>query len=311
MRILVGKTFGIGNACLAVPMIKAIASLGHVVDVLVGDGPDDFGSYEVFRELRRRGEEPVVNKIYRGCVPFAIDTHDVAIMAIPYDGRWRNGIDFFAHRVMDERKRPENIERLGFDMWKKHEVEYMMENARELGYVGDTPDGSFIDPGPSTTASETVYLGIGYKRDLGGFGESKHFGNYSFSGLIGAIRKLRPSVRFVSTGNQRDAVEIGFPITRGLGIHAVDRPNDAYRMEVTSLERSFVITSGCVAYIGNDTGMMHVAASLGLPTMGLFTYPDLIVKNPPFCARSRALFVTPRGPAVDEIARQFVDFVWE
>jgi len=307
MRILVGKTFGIGNACLAIPMIKAIASLGHDVDVLIGDGPDDFGAYEVFRELRRRGDEPVINKIYRGCVPFAVDIYDLAIMAIPYDGRWRNGLDFFAREVMDGRKRPDNIERLGFDMWKKHEVEYMMENARDLGFKGETPDGSFLESHDRT--DDVVYLGIGYKRDAGGFGASKHFGNARFGALIQAIWEIRPSTRFVSTGSQRDAIESGFPITRSLGIELVDRTN-SYRMEVTSLERSLSVVNDCVAYIGNDTGMMHVAASAGIPTMGLFAYPDLIVKNPPFCARSRALSFSPSGPSASDVARQFVDFVW-
>lgn len=309
MRILVGKTFGIGNACLCVPMVKAIASLGHDVDVLVGDGPDDFGAYEVFQELRRRGDEPVVNKIYRGCVPFAVQHHDVAIMAIPYDGRWRNGIDFFATDVMDCRKRPGDVERLGFDMWKKHEVEYMMENARQLGFKGETPDGSFLDRTDSVQTGD-VYLGIGYKRDHGGFGRSKHFGNENYARLIDTVSGMRPQTRFISSGPMIDMLECS---NRIMGLmhgspwrysHALTTPGSP------GLHSSFKIISGCHAYVGNDTGMMHVAASMGIPTMGLFAYPDLIVKNPPFCTKSRALFFTSTDLPVDEIAQQFVDFVW-
>lgn len=311
MRVLVGKVFGIGNSCLSIPMIKAIASLGHDVDVLVGDKSDDFGAYEVFREFRRRSygrpwDEPAVNKIYRGGVPFAVDSHDLAIMAIPYDGRWRNGIDFFAREVMDGRKRPDNVERLGFDMWKKHEVEYMMENARELGFEGETPDGSFIES--TRHDPNSVYVGLGYKRDPGGFGESKNFGAERMAQLILAIHDIRPDVKFISSGPMLDMVE-GLRIERRVGGSAIyghaltsDGPN--------GLERSFEIVSACGAYIGNDTGMMHVAASTGIPTMGLFAYPDLLVKNPPFCMNSRALLFTQSGPSIDEIARQFVDFVW-
>lgn len=303
MRILVGKTFGIGNACLAVPMIKALASLGHDVDVLVGNGPDDFGAFEVFRELRRRGDEPVIGKIHRGCVPFATDTYDVAIMAIPYDGRWRNGIDFFARTVMDGRKRPENIERLGFDMWKKHEVEYMMENARELGFTGETPDGSFLES--RDRVEQAVYLGIGYKRDAGGFGQSKHFGNDPFADLIQRIQDIRPDTHFISSGPIADLINAERISQRGGRISFTLSASGS-----PGLDDSFGLVSSCSAYIGNDTGMMHVAASTGIPTMGLFAYPDLMVKNPPFCAASRALFFTPQGPSMTEIARQFVDFVW-
>ncbi len=306
MRVLIGKTFGIGNACLTVPLVKAISSLGHTVDILVGNGPDDFGALEVFRELRRQGNEPVINKIFYGGVPFSADIHDVAIMAIPYDGRWRNGIDFFARAVMDCRKRPRNVERLGFDMWEKHEVEYLMENAIELGFRGQTPDGSFIETiEPSPLNSDTVYLGLGYKRDPGGFGETKHFGNHRYAELIDLITGLHPSARFVSSGPIPDMVN-----SRDIVCHDSIYDHILTSSDGPGLQKSFDLVSRCRAYVGNDTGMMHVAASIGLPTMGLFAYPDLLVKNPPFCTRSRSILFTDPNVSIESIANQFVSFVW-
>ena len=283
-------------------MIKALASLGHRIDVLVGSGPDDFGAIPVFEELRKN-VRPSVTSIHQNYAPISIQ-YDLAIMAIPFDGRWTNGVHFNAHSVIDGRRRPDNAVRLGFDMWQKHEVEYMMENARELGFEGETPSGSFLADGGSSTGP--VYLGIGYKRDQGGFGLSKHFGNRRFSLLASAIRELRPGTKFISSGPMLDFVECG---------RDIQGETEGYDYFMTAngphgLCVSFDVLRSCSSYIGNDTGMMHVAASLGIPTMGLFAYKDLIRKNPPLCERSRALFFDTDGPRVSDLAQQFIDFVW-
>jgi ADP-heptose:LPS heptosyltransferase len=299
MRILVGKTFGIGNAVLAVPLIKSLMQFGYV-DVLVGSTQDDYGAVDVMRLFQETWPSPgrYVNKIFVDSVPDSEDPYDVAIMAIPFDGRWKNGIHFRANRVLDCRRRPGDVDRLGFDMWKKHEVEYQMENSRELGYEEETPDCSFLSKIPSDP--DLVYVGLGYKRDAGGFGKSKHYGNDNYADLLSEIKRIRPSVKFVSTGTVGDLVQSWAQIVKRLD------STEYYRFPMLDLKFSFRELAGCGAYIGNDTGMMHVAASLDIPTFGLFAYPDLLVKNPPFCSRQRAVMFQPPK----EAAQMFVDFVW-
>jgi ADP-heptose:LPS heptosyltransferase len=304
MRALVGKTFGIGNACLTIPLVKALRELGYMVDVLVGSGPDDFGAIDVFMyflENHKLGP----NRIYQDQAPMDFE-YDVAIMAIPFDGRWQQGVHFNAKRVMDGRKRPDNAERLGFDMWKKHEVSYQMENAIELGFTGAAPNGE-IDNLQAAQDPNQVYLGIGYKRDPGGFGESKHFGTDRFGRLMHAIRDRRPKVKFVSTGSVQDWIQIGGPLVKKWGDLRMSGP--LYRCKATSLLESFRTVEESVAYLGNDTGMMHVAAAFGVKTFGLFAYPDLLVKNPPYTPHGRALLFAP-DTRIDEIADNFVSFVW-
>lgn len=293
MKILVGKTFGIGNAVLSIPMIKALSTFADV-DVLVGSGPDDFGAVTIISSLK-----PVtIRNVWVDTAPLTIQ-YDVAIMAIPFDGRWTNGISFNAKHVMDCRKRPDNVERLGFDMWKKHEVEYQMENARELGYLGPTPSLSFYKA-PSIVDEDSIYVGIGYKRDAGGFGISKHFGNERYANLLNEIKRLRPATKFVSTGAIVDMVQTAKYIYANV---------EDFTFSPFGLLRSIDVISRCGGYIGNDTGMMHIAASFNVPTCGLFAYPDLTVKNPPFCSRSMCKIFTD-GSSVDEIASSFVEFVW-
>lgn len=305
MRILVGKTFGIGNALLSVPLLKTLACMGHRVDVLVGTGPDDVGAVETMMYfMENHGFAP--QSLYTDQVPDGV-RHDAAIMSIPFDGRWKNGVHFFADHVMDERRRPGNVDRLGFDMWEKHEVEYQMDNARKLGWDDPTPDGSIEEVIRTGRDVDQVYLGIGYKRDPGGFGLSKHFGNDNYGRLMHAVRKLRPSTRFISTGGVADWIQVGAQIQKKWG--DTSSSGQLYACKAGSLLESINVVRTSAAYLGNDTGMMHMAAAVGLPTFGLFAYKDLLVKNPPYTTRGQALLFAP-SPAVEEIAERFVNFVW-
>ena len=307
MNILVGKTFGIGNAVLSIPLIKALGTLGHRVDILVGTGPDDFGALDVFMYFMENHGSPI-RCLYTDTVPEEVPEYDIAIMAIPFDGRWKNGVHYRAKEVWDERKRPNDIERLGFDMWDKHEIEYQVDNARNLGFRDLTPSLS-IDEVTYPYDIDLVYVGIGYKRDPGGFGLSKHFGNVRFAQLMREIRRQRPNTRFISTCGVADWIQTGVPIHREL--FGTDPSAERYyACKATSLTEAFQKVRSCAAYIGNDTGMMHVAAAFDLQTCGLFAYRDLMVKNPPYTERAMSILFAPECPPIEDIARDFVNFAW-
>lgn len=306
MRIVVAKSFGIGNAVLTIPLLKALKSMGHRVEVLCGNTVDDWGAYQVFEHCdagiiddfrcddKHPGNEKQVTQEWLNNEP------DVFIRAIPYDQRWENLRVYWPNaKWIDGRKRPNNVERLGFDMWEKHEVLYQMEDAVELGYSGPVPSSKFLELGE--VDPDLVYLGIGFKRDVSGFGLSKHYGNERYADLIVEIRKLHPTAKFVSTGGPTDLIQIGYQINRHL------QSTDFYQCLPLSLSKSFEVISRCGSYIGNDTGFMHVAASLDMPTFGLTPYPDLRVKNPPLCRRGMMdLF----GDDPKVVAQKFIDFVW-
>lgn len=302
MKVLIGKTFGIGNVVLSIPMIKSISSIAEDVAVLIGNTPDDYGALHVLSTLQASAFKPRNFRILIN-PPGLSERFDVAVMAIPFDGRWRNGVDFIADKVVDCRKRPDNIDRLGFDMWKKHEVLYQMENAYELGFNGTVPGTRFY--GAENDDKDLVYLGIGYKRDIGGFGLSKHFGNDRFAELICAIRSRHPAAKFVSTGNHADLIQVGAHIMKKIANPEV------YRFESgPGLPYAFNMLGRCGSYIGNDTGMMHVAASLGMPTHGLFLSQDLAVKNHPWGPHAGRWVVSSLDADLNEIADYFVKITW-
>ncbi len=282
MNILIGKTFGIGNAIMAIPMIKAIRSEhpGARIDVLVGSLPDDGGAIDVMRYLRY--PDGIIDGLH---VNQALGTeYDVAIMAIPFDGRWVNGRDFKAKTVIDGRPRPDP-KTFGLTSWKKHEIEYQMENAHFLGYDGPTPSCSFLEEPPlwdKKTFERSIYMGVGYKKDAAGMWKVKHWGNENYAQLCRLFFLREKNVRVVVTGDAGDMALSLKPIQARLKQWGMD--DRFVIVPTTSLRHAFAVVNSCHLYVGNDTGMMHVAAACDRKVVGIFNMENAIVKNPPFCS---------------------------
>jgi len=79
----------------------------------------------------------------------------------------------------------------------------------------------------------------------------------------------------VMTGDVGDFQATIAPIGRALS-------DQRFQHGMTSLQESIHAISMCGGYVGNDTGMMHVAASFGLPTLGLFFMGEKsVIKSAP------------------------------
>lgn len=293
MRVLYGRVFGCGNTVMSIPALKAIASCHGPVDLLIGGRPEDHGNWSVLAELKANWPW-VVGEVYIERAPLG-NRYDVAVMAIPFDGRWTNGVDFSANEVIDGRPRPPladgSAAPLGFSSWLKHESEYQMDDARWLGYsIGQRPSCAFLLE-PKDGGDGSVYLGLGFKRSSDALWLRKSWGAENFDRFCRAL----PRTKFVATGNVTDLQQVARYITA---------TNFEFRVETWG--GSFRQMAACSAYFGNDTGMMHVAASLNRPTFGLYAFENLDVKNHPLCDRYRFVQM-PVEP--EDAARQFREFV--
>lgn len=281
MRILFCKCFGIGNAVMAVPAIKAIQSLTNVevLDVLVGDTLDDFGAKEILGMGILTKGKVYVNQALEGPGIVPTPDYDLAILSIPFDGRWINHAHFHAGKVIDGRTRPDPST-TGLVSWKKHEIEYQMDNACDLGYNGAVPDCSFMQLPPKR--ANRVYIGTGYKKDVAGFWKIKHWGNDNFADLIECLSARGYDI--IATGNMEDLATTLAPIKR---------KSRASRLKIeipSSFYDSLKIVSESAFYVGNDTGMMHVAAAARNATIGIFMMGnDSIIKSRPWGIRTAAI----------------------
>jgi hypothetical protein len=292
-KILVGRVFGIGNAICTVPAIKAIRKTypDAVIHAMIGGTSDDVGARDV---LMNRTMASYIDS-WRGDASYD-DRYDIAVMAIPFDGRWKNGVHFFADRVMDGRGRPGHSDVFGFSSWKKHEIEYCMENAYELGYSGPIPDCSFVERTVESDPNR-IYLGMGYKKDAAGFFKVKHWGTENYVELVRKLLEKRPSTTIVTTGDNLDLkLNIGPLIT---AVH-----DDRLKfVPVTSLGKAFQVVASCGTYVGNDTGMMHVAASFGLGVCVMFFMENAVTKASPWCDRKAVIDGTQARPTPDGVLK--------
>lgn len=127
-----------------------------------------------------------------------------------------------------------------------------------------------------------IYLGLGYKKDQFGFWKTKHWGNENYAKLVQLICQKYPDVTIHTTGNREDFFLSAVPIMRMANVGPRFKVHDN-----PSLDKAFDVVSYCGMYVGNDTGMMHVAASCGAKVIGMFFLENSIIKSSPWCAADR------------------------
>ncbi len=285
---------------MSVPAIRYLRDhSGHEVDVLVGTTRDDVGAHQVLRGLsgvRLMTDHELLAGLGRH------DRWDIGIGSIPYDGRWDSLLENHCDLVLDCRPRPDPST-FGFSSWRKHEAEYQHEIARDVchtcecgGYFSRSHnrtrgcdihgwhgrlDTSFW-AGP-VSCGDYVYLGVGRKRDVAGFWDRKHWGDENFVVLAERIL-TETGLNVVCTGDTYDVSSTGRVM-----LHALSRFGARFSFMGTGLERAFDVVAGCHSYIGNDTGMMHVAASMDKSVVAVFNLEGTLRKNHPLCSRWRVL----------------------
>jgi len=279
MKILFVRVFGIGNAVLSIPAIKHYRDTGHDVTVMVGSTKDDFGASEVLSRLP--GVSVVGNK--PGVIRF--EDFDHIVLSMPYDGRYGTQANTnFPCEVHDGRPRPDPST-FGFSSWERHEAKYQLEIAeRVTGRRHSCPlDSSFWDE--PITDDGFVYLGIGRKYDDAGFWDKKHWGDKNFIEFAKLVLDNHPEKSIVCTGGLQDLSGTGRSLISDLSSY-----KERFKFSLhTDLQHSFRRIASCNSYVGNDTGMMHVAASMNKPVVAVFNFENTIVKNHPLCENWRVL----------------------
>ena len=89
------------------------------------------------------------------------------------------------------------------------------------------------------------------------------------------------------------------PVLAALGDRAVDL------MGTLSLPEAAAVLARCAIFIGNDSGLMHLSAAAGAPTLGLFG-PSRVSEYAP-AGRRTATVIAPGSPALDSMAGLTLD----
>lgn len=286
-RVLVVQEEGLGNAVLTTPLIKALASLTPAwsIDVLVDrrKGSDlVFGNWPIVRKIFDRDEFSALNNLFHYHTVLECHPRHELPCNLKYKVRKRIAIHI----------------KPGLDYhwnFNKHESEYLLDMVRQMGYMGPKPGIRKLvgDANYSFDFSDNmVAIGIGYfkgDRSDGRNWSDRHWGNLNYLLLCQQLQKndFRP----ILVGDQKDFDANGAWLAER-GIESI--------CGKLSLAQVFNFLSRCKAFIGNDTGLMHVAASVDIPTLGIFITTSSI-KSFPLGSRSVALGGN-QGPKRYEIA---------
>ena len=263
MKILVLAVFGIGNTINKTPMIQALRRLypDARIDMVCQDkgvdvvrGWRELGSVWSYRDAREICEKPgydyyVVTRPANGWL-----TH-----VVPPGGKLVGGWD-------DK------------ECWDKHEIEWNMDLAYQMGYEGPVPDphfeiGSEYEPIPGPHDRELIGVHVDC---LPGW-EWKHWPLEHWAALIRMFdpEKYRIVLQGGPTGRD-DAKEL----LRVLGKYAID-VGVVDMVGGLTLKQSGWLLKQFRLFVTVDSGPSHMASALKVPVITLFG-PTSATKNRPW-----------------------------
>lgn len=267
MKIVIVSHSGIGNLIHTTPCAKALVSLGH--DVIICTWPRSVDILRDWQVAHVTVDHPAV-------YTFDADHVIVSKCGAVWQDEWTKGTIWKAGPI----KNP----------WTKHEVDYYMNVAEFLGHEGSTPDpeiaigpaNNFAAFGTMNRASlrpkEFVCIAAAYLKTE--HWPLKHWGNQNYSELLCKIRREGWDTVFVgSKEDRKDCEEIIKNTEFFLG---TDTCHINYCGHFEDIKDTAALMKQAALVVGNDGGLMHVAAAVGTKTVTVFTFTNP-VKNRPYC----------------------------
>lgn len=157
---------------------------------------------------------------------------------------------------------------------KRHQVDYYLHLVRSLGME---TFGSIPRLRPKASAKETALkkaaaMGLGSDQNWVGispgaaYGSAKEWFPERYGELADRLAK-RLDAQVLMLGSSREK-EVGERVSRQAQIPIADLSGK------TNLGEAMVLISRCRVFVTNDSGLMHVAAALGVPTVAIFGSTD-------------------------------------
>ncbi|MCS7041963.1 MAG: lipopolysaccharide heptosyltransferase II [Bryobacteraceae bacterium] len=276
-RILVRATNWVGDAILSLPAVEAvrrrwpqaqIAILARpwVADIYrFGDFADEILLYEkkpgigglkerlrVARMLRQRGFD---------CALLLQNAFDAALLA------WLAGIPRRIGYARDARRLllTDAVPVPGRGEIPRHESFYYLELLRRIGWIEHLP-----------ARADARLRGVGYDpQPLVGvspgaaFGSAKRWLPERFAEAAATVAaRLEAEVEVFGSGAERGLCEQVAEAVRARGVAARNRAGE------TTLAEFIRRAAQCRVFLTNDSGAMHIAAVLGVPTVAVFGSTD-------------------------------------
>jgi heptosyltransferase II len=309
MKIVIRATNWVGDAIMALPAIRAIRSRPDAnISILARSSVADiYRDQNVADELiiyDHRGKHAGISGRERLASELRSRKFDVAmLLQNAFDAAWlawRAGIPQRIGYARDARSilltkavpvpKPGEI--------AQHEKFYYLELLRRAGWIDSVPDELFIklhisDASRSRAAAQLAAAGVRPHAIKLAIGAGASYGS----------AKCWPPSRFAELANQLqaqwDADVILFGAAGETDVSSAIA-SEMHRPPIDLTGKSTVadlpaLLSLCHVFIGNDSGVMHVAAAVGLPAVAIFGPTDpfgtapvtprhTVVRQQPYCS---------------------------
>jgi len=291
-RILVRMPNWVGDAVMALPALEAVRVIFPAssitllakpwVEPLFEDNPA-VDRIITFRKdggyLAKLGETlRVIKNIRNDKFDLAIlfqNAFEAAFLGCMGGARFRLGYNtdgrgfLLTHRVIRNN-----------DVLRGHLVEYYLSILRAMGWEAKSCDPSLqLDRKYIQKAGELLHShGIGQEDYLLGlnpgaiFGNAKRWPPERFA-MIGDMAVEKWGARVVIMGSQSE-VEICNTLDLTMSHNALNLCGK------TSLGEAIGVIGKCNFFLTNDSGLMHISAALGVPTLAIFGSTDYVATSP-------------------------------
>ena len=236
---------GIGNLVMMLPALQAVASLTetNTIDILLGEW-DDNRKGAVLEILK---QWPVADKVLEP--PYRLRSDDYDLWFFSQHGKNGDITVMFREKIVRPVPKPS---------WRTsmiHETDHYMEVAYSLGYKGEIPQVQFpLAEKPDLSALPRPIIGI-----CNGFFRTDYWKKKAWPHFDGLVHNLKHyfngTVIGVGESGELDGVDL--------------EPENNFCGKLTITETAKVI-SQMDLLITSDTGNMHIADILGVPTVTLF-----------------------------------------
>jgi lipopolysaccharide heptosyltransferase II len=310
VKILIRATNWVGDAILALPALQAVRrrfpeaqisvlALPHIADIYRGQGvADELINYD------RNGAHAKIRGKERLAAELKAREFDTAfLLQNAFDAAWiawRAGIPERIGYDRDARglllTKAIRVPRAG--EIPAHEKYYYLELVKRAGWVdelSEVPEISLRVTEAKARQAEETLQSFGSRANSvriavaagASYGSAKCWPPERFAGALNQLARER-RIEVVLFGTRAE-VGVSAAIQAGLEIQALDLTGKTQVAELPAL------LSRCSAFLGNDSGAMHVAAAAGLPLVAVFgpTDPDgtapvtlrcTIVQEKPYCS---------------------------
>jgi len=166
------------------------------------------------------------------------------------------------------------------EILKVHQVEYYLELLRSMGWEAESGD-------PSLYVSDDNVERARYRLRLGGISKGDFIVALSPGAIFGGAKRWPPD-RFAGIGDLAVAKWDAKVLVMGAEkeSHICNMLSSSMKYKPfnlcgqTSLGEAMGLISLCRFFVTNDSGLMHIAASLGVPTVAVFGPTDPIATGP-------------------------------